>query len=402
MSLEGTTLDEMLDGIQEADKLKDIVKEKPKDVVFSNMTLSGEDVAVVRNNFNNYRILISDEIPNPTPIIKLGGRTIAHKADMSTMTGKAKSGKTYFLSAIITAALNPEYYEGHLEVNLPTERPKIIWIDTEQSDFWSQQILYRVKRSGVSPELIDDNIIYLNCRDLSVNQIKAVTYVAMDMYSSESAFLILDGSRDLVESINDDVEAKNLSRWLPEMAKKYDMNISTVLHQNPAGGEGSKLRGTLGTEFMNKSEFTVEIKVHEKDKDVYIASSMLSRDIGSDEHCFIIEDGILQFTDAPVADSRTEKSQQMHQMDIDDLKLLTREVFKFKTAMSQANLRVKIQGYLLEKQNMNIGLQKIVAEWLPHLDNKGLIKIDEKNQNSNGKAKYWVKSEFADTETAPF
>jgi len=375
-----------------------IMEKKADNVNFSNMSLDTKDVEYAKKYFDAYRVKLSHDIPKPVAVIKLGGRAIATVADMTTITGQAKARKSYFLSAVLTAALNPTYYNGSLEVNLPDDRKKIIWIDTEQSEYWSQQILYRVKKSGVEENEIDERIIYMNCRDLSVDQLKAIVYVSMEKYSEESAFCIIDGSRDLVSSVNNEEEAMHLSRWLPEMAKKYKMNISNVIHQNPSGGTSSKLRGHLGTELMNKSEFVVEIQKHPKDKEVYVAASMLSRDIGTDDLCFTIVDGLLEFVGEPV-DTKSEKSKFMYDFTIKQLKKLTRNLFMTKPNYNQKGLSIAIQTYIKESHEMHIGGQKIINEWIPYLENKGLIEIDTDGTSKNKMAKLYKKAKFADTDT---
>jgi hypothetical protein len=372
------------------------VKEKKDDIQFSNMTLSQKDVRHVLNNFESHRIRLSDHIPRPIPIIKLGGKNIATVGDISTVTGQAKARKSYFLSAVLTAALNPNYYAGFLDVDLPPDRPKIIWIDTEQSKFWSQQILNRVKRSGVTEEEIDERIIYLNCRSLSTAQLKAITYVSLDSYAKESAFMILDGSRDLVSSVNNEDESTQLSRWLPEIAAHYNCNITNVLHQNPSGGSDSKMRGHLGTELMNKSEFVVQIVKHEKDKEVFIAKSMLSRDIGTDELCFTINDGLLEFTDAPV-EAKNEKLRFMHDLPMSSLKNIIKSIFKMRSNYSKTNFVVALQAELMNTHGMSFGREKIDKEWLPFFENKGLVEVNPDENNS--RAKLYTKAPFADTET---
>lgn len=397
-------LEDMLNGIQDLsdktseEKISNLLKKEPEAVKFSNMEIDGSALEKVSSIFESSRIKVTDDIPRPVPIIKLGKATIASLSDVTTLTGKAKSRKSYFLSAVITAALNPECYGGDLEVVLPQERDHIVWIDTEQSDFWSQQILKRVHWSGVPEELIDSRIYYYNCRSLSTQEICAFLYWAMNVHHNNSSLCILDGSRDLVDSINDEVEAKNLSRWLPEMAKKYVMNVTNVLHQNPGGAEGSKIRGTLGTELMNKSEFIVEIKKHPNDDDISTVSAMMARDIEADDHCFMIEDGVLRFTDAP-ADSIERKGKFLYELEIHELKDITKDCFKLKTSLSQAKLKVSIKECLLAPPYQHdIGIQKIVEEWIPFLENKGLINLLNDN-TTNGRAKMYEKSSFADSET---
>lgn len=394
---EGTDTSDILDMTlgSLAEKIKGVDKEKD-DVKFSNMVIDGKALAHVKAKFLDHRVRVTDEIPQPVTVIRLGGKSIATMGDISTVTGKAKARKSYFLSAVITAALNPHYYQGSLDVVIPQHRNKIIWIDTEQSEYWSQQILFRVKRSGVSIEEIDDRLIYLNCRNLNADQLKAITYFAIDKYHDHASICIIDGSRDLVKSINDEDEAVNLSRWLPEIAEHYNINITNVLHQNPGGGEGSKLRGTIGTELMNKSEFVVEIKKSENDKDVFSASSMLSRDIETDDLFFSIEDGLLEFTDKP-SDSRSEKTRFMANLDIAELKSLTKKIFFTNPEFSTNNFIMALQEQLRENFDMHVGVQTLQKSWVPYLENKGLIQGEKK-----GRKNIYTKSAFADSETAPF
>ena len=397
-------LDELLNSIPDTSDSKSdkgvskLIKKEPESVKFSNMEIDGGILEKVSNLFESSRIKVTDDIPRPVPVIKLGGATIASLSDVTTLTGKAKSRKSYFLSAVITAALNPDYYGNNLQVVLPQERDHIIWIDTEQSDFWSQQILKRVHWSGVPEEIIDNRIHYYNCRSLSTQEICAFLYKAIEVHHHEASLCIIDGSRDLVDSINDEVEAKNLSRWLPELGKKYVMNLTNIIHQNPGGQDGSKVRGTLGTELMNKSEFIVEIKKHPNDKDISTVGAMMSRDIEADEQCFEIIEGVLQFTDAPV-ETREGKAKFLYELDVQSLKDITKATFGLKTSLSQAKLKVSIKESLLNTYQHDVGVQKIVDEWIPFFENKGLIKLASKKGAGNGRAKIYEKSKFSETET---
>ena len=65
--------------------------EKKKEVTFSNMSLDSKDVEYAKKYFDAYRVKLSDNIPKPVAVIKLGGRAIATVADMTTITGQANS-----------------------------------------------------------------------------------------------------------------------------------------------------------------------------------------------------------------------------------------------------------------------------------------------------------------------
>lgn len=79
------------------------------------------------------RLSVHDVIEKDPEVLKVGDVTICTLGNFSASIGKAKSKKTFNLSAIVAAAL-----KGDMVVNytgcFPPDKNKILYVDTEQSD----------------------------------------------------------------------------------------------------------------------------------------------------------------------------------------------------------------------------------------------------------------------------
>ena len=70
-------------------------------------------------------------------------------------------------------------------------------------------------------------------------------------------FVIIDGIRDLIPDINDQVGCPMLVQELMQFASEVDCAILGVLHNNPSDG---KARGWIGTEWINKCAYSFEVE----------------------------------------------------------------------------------------------------------------------------------------------
>ncbi|HBI39891.1 MAG TPA: mobilization protein, partial [Tenacibaculum sp.] len=56
-------------------------------------------------------------------------------------------------------------------------------------------------------------------------------------------FVVIDGIRDLITSINDEAESTNMASKLLEWTERYNIHIVVILHENPGS---DKARGHIG------------------------------------------------------------------------------------------------------------------------------------------------------------
>ena len=189
---------------------------------------------------------ITSDQDEERPILKQDDVTVFSRDAMSLITGKAKSRKTFFLSAIV-ASLAKKNEILTLKRCFPV---KTLWIDTEQSIFHFHKSVARAyEMANISIMQNCEDIIPLSFSILSTEQRVEKLKEAVEEYRPD--VIIIDGIRDFVLDINDVKESSRLKDLLMWIHHQYDCHICCVLHQNKGD---SNARGHLGSELTNKSE----------------------------------------------------------------------------------------------------------------------------------------------------
>lgn len=91
------------------------------------------------------QIRATDTYETPPQIIWIDNSTIATLGNFSASTGKAKSKKTFNVSAIVAASLAGKQVLNY-RAHLPEGKRKILYVDTEQSRFHCHNVLERILR----------------------------------------------------------------------------------------------------------------------------------------------------------------------------------------------------------------------------------------------------------------
>ena len=174
--------------------------------------------------------------------------------------GKAKSKKTFNVSAMVAAALS-----GKEVLNYTTDFPKgknrILYIDTEQSQNHCMIVMHRIMQMAELPANQDcDRFYFLALRKFNPKERLAIIDDAISQIEG-LGFVVIDGIRDLVYDINSPSEATCVISKLMQWTDEYQIHLHTILHQNKSD---ENARGHIGTEINNKAETVIQI---EKDKD---------------------------------------------------------------------------------------------------------------------------------------
>lgn len=189
-------------------------------------------------------------------LFRLFGVPCFPRGELVAVAGKAKSGKTFFLSVLMAESLttspSPTGEGGKYTFPLERESEKqlrVMWYDTEQSEQSTQDIMVNRIMRIVEADKSIEQLYAFNTRCLNWEQ-------RLNMFCAGVAWLepdlvVLDGVRDLINDINDGVEAKRVTEQLMTLAQKHRCCIVCVLHQNKSDSDRS-LRGWIGTELTNK------------------------------------------------------------------------------------------------------------------------------------------------------
>jgi hypothetical protein len=186
---------------------------------------------------------------------KLGKYTLFTRGSISTITGKAKAGKTSALAVLIASVLADK---------------KVLWIDTEQGKYYGSKTQhYVLSAAGLT---ISDNFLMYDLRPNRPEE--RVAMMDALLKSAKFDLVIIDGVRDLIFDINNPEEATVIITQLMKWSVEYNCHICMVLHQNKGNND---VRGHLGTEAINKSEAVLSVNKIDGELGTSVVASELSR-----------------------------------------------------------------------------------------------------------------------------
>ena len=197
-----------------------------------------------------FRITPLKELPPVEFLFRLHGRPCFARGELTGLSGKAKSGKTFVCSILMALCFRNEVLS--LQRIEPT-RLHVMWYDTEQSDESTKDILCQriCQMTGIQQDQFpSEQFDVFNVRQKPVTERLPSLEVAVRYRKPD--LVILDGLRDLVSDINDGIIAQNVMERLMHLASEHHCAIVCVLHQNKSI-EDHNPRGWIGTELKHKA-----------------------------------------------------------------------------------------------------------------------------------------------------
>ncbi|AOW08951.1 AAA family ATPase [Flavobacterium gilvum] len=335
-----------------------------------------------------FKIDLKEKIPPPKIAWSLSSSKNAGEDIFGTMgnfgliTGKAKSKKTFFIGiALATALNNNRSLLNRFKSHLPSNKNEVLYIDTEQSKYHVQNAVKRIcKLINVDEPA---NLHAFNLRSLSPAE--RLQFVELEIYLNDKiGFVVIDGIKDLVTSINDETEATMIATKLLKWTEERDIYILTVLHQNKGDNNA---RGHIGTELINKAEIVLSVTALENDKEISIVETQQCRNREPENFAFKIDEDGLPFL-VPMDELPIKRtSSSFNPTDLEDYqkyKLLT-EVFSQDKEFKYGQLIIQIKLALKNQFNKDIGNNRIKIlttecynkGWLIQEDNKGPYTLGE-------------------------
>ena len=201
------------------------------------------------------RLDLSEDYEQAPEILKVQGSVIGTLGNFSASIGKAKSKKTFNVSAIVAAALKNGTVLNYT-AELPENKRKILYVDTEQSSYHCAKVARRsLRMAGLPTGSNHENLEFLVLRKYTPEERIAIVREAI--YRTENVGLvIIDGIRDMVYDINSPGESTKVISLLMTWTGERNIHIHTILHQNK-GDENA--RGHIGTELSNKAETVLQL-----------------------------------------------------------------------------------------------------------------------------------------------
>ena len=245
------------------------------------------------NYLRQGEIKACEKPPIPPQILWVGDCTIATFGNFSASTGKAKSKKTFNITAMVAAAVNNSTVLKY-RASLPNGKRKILYFDTEQSRFHCHNVIERIYRlAGLSLTKEDKRIKFYGLREFTPTLRIALIDYALRTFE-DVGLVIIDGLRDLMYDINNAKESTDVMTMLMAWTSKYNLHIHCVLHLNK---NDNNTRGHIGTELENKAETVLIISKNKQDSNISEVRPMHMRDKEFSSWAFHIDDNSLPVLD---------------------------------------------------------------------------------------------------------
>ena len=249
-------------------KRNEVMNENVMSLLDAELEHAGEGTALSPQMLllEQLRITPEKELKPMEFLFRLFGKPCFPRGELVAITVKAKSGKTFVTSMLMSNSLSPDPSRGgegsdyRLALRRGREEAlRVLWYDTEQSDESTQDILknriipmINYGKNAATPLALWRGAggEVFNVRAVEWKQRRALLKEAV--VHCQPDLVIVDGIRDLVNDINDWVLAQEVMEELLHLATQQNCCIVCVLHQNK-GSEDHNLRGWIGTELMNKA-----------------------------------------------------------------------------------------------------------------------------------------------------
>jgi len=277
--------------------------------------------------------------------------------NISLIKGKAKSRKSFFISAISAVSI-----QGHcgLESFKGTDvnKPYVLFFDTEMSLYHSQRMGFSVIRQ-IDPEL-KQYYKHYTLRELSPAQRLNFIDNVLSKYDGQFSMVIIDGIVDLLShGINDEPEAIAITNKLMKWSSLHNCHILLVLHENK---NDTNARGHIGTSLTNKCETVLKIEKDKRSNGISLVSAEYTRGGDFEPFAFeLTENFIPTLTHySPVKTKREET-----------IELNFRAIFQDQNHCTYKSL---IEKYVLVSNKSEPSAKRAIAEAVKN----GIIMKDEK------------------------
>jgi len=240
-------------------------------------------------DYSKYLIDLSQEIREPLPLISLAGKPLFTRGNISCISGRAKSRKTFLL-----CLLSAQFIENE-------DNGKVMIFDTEQGLFHAQKAIKRIHRLLEWDENINnERLRAFFLRELTSEQRLEFVKNAIGHFKPDLVFV--DGIRDLMNDFNSIAESSEIVNLLMKLSSENNNHICVILHENKGD---NNLRGHAGTEIQNKSESVISV---EKEGDVSAVTPKFCRNIEFDKfHFKINENGLPEMCEPDMKPKNTDK-----------------------------------------------------------------------------------------------
>ena len=304
-----------------------------------------------------------------------GKQTFATFGNFSTILAPPKVGKTTATGIIVSALLTGEQISNFIPIDLPDNKKVIVWIDTEQGKPECIKTIQSISNhtTGNKNEH-PENLVFSSLRKHGKNvRLEAIEYL---IYKTPNVgFLVIDGIRDLVSSINDEREATTIADKLLKWSQELNIHIMCILHEN----KGDKnARGHVGTELMNKAETVVGLSRGDNNGiRTTIVESKFARHKEFESFAFTIDNGNIIQSEIKLA--YEPKIPKVEQLTYDEIVDTLKSTFKVENQLTYKPCWEALRKNLFNTHKISFGIDK-AKKLLPWLVKSQYVIYNEKTK----------------------
>ena len=151
------------------------------------------------------RITPQTQLPPMEFLFRLAGKPCFARGELTGLSGKAKSGKTFVSSILMALCFRSQLLSVE---RIEPKRLHVLWYDTEQSEESTQDILRNriIPLTGIAEDQFPNDLMdVFNVRGEAMADRIGILELFVLRYQPD--LVVLDGIRDLVADINDGVVA---------------------------------------------------------------------------------------------------------------------------------------------------------------------------------------------------
>ena len=301
------------------------------------------------------RIDPTEDIKEPLPCLQINDRgmtsNVCTLGNFSLAMGKAKSRKSFF--AALTFSIVSGYQTERFSGGLAADKNTGVYFDTEQGRFHVQKLMRRICKMIDKPN--PANIIVYSLRKYPPHiRLQLIEHA---LYTNDKiGFVVIDGVRDLVSSINDEDQATNIATKLLKWTEERTIHIMAVLHQNKGDAHA---RGHLGAELTNKAETVLSITKNEDDKGLSVVEAEYCRDKDFDPFAFTIDINELPQIAGDWVKKKPKSKEEPETISDVNIYTVLSKCFSVNTELQYSDLQVQIKLAHRELYNKELGTNKI-------------------------------------------
>lgn len=188
-------------------------------------------------------------------VFTIQSKIVGTLENYAVISGLPKASKSTYVAAAIASSLLPDFLDCFgMKINLPKERKRIAYFDTEMSQYDFYRQMEKI-RTFADKNKLPPNIDAFNFREDSPNRIKNLITAYLQA-NSDCSCIVIDGLLDLCMNYNDEVESRKVVLWLKRITRIFNIFVIGILHKGKGTGE---TLGHLGSNTDRWAQSTLEV-----------------------------------------------------------------------------------------------------------------------------------------------